>query len=1212
MDGKGDWLSDESHPQAVVTDGRWVFLAAPGCEKGWAIMAVDDTGRRQWGVRWEVYPRCISLAISGDYLYALVSGPELTDNSHNYNGGDNAVERALLLCLDKRTGQYAGFSTKTGALRVGSWPYRRQQLKMWDLRREMNFRPSTYAGQPRYSIYDVAETAQAVGLAAMGERLYVSLFFENKLLILDRDTGEPIGEIPVPAPFGLCATPDGKLLAVSEKEVVKVDPASKIVTPLLTTNLDAPACVTTGPGGEIFVSDWGKSFQVKVFSAQGKYLRATGKPGGRPWLGKYDPSGMLLPLGIAVVSPPSPAGREGQGGEAPAGRLWVAEDDGAPKRVSVWDTRTGALVREFFGPTPYGGAWFIPDRQNPREVLAEACRWRLDPAAKTFYPLTTAFRRMSLDEPYPLSAGDMGNLLGVLPRIRDGKEYVIAGNHHYGLTIFLRRGDTYRAVAAVGTLQRPSFRDNDGTALTAWDSDLGYHVLHGWWPEVFRDKIGTNYTWCDKNTDGLCQPEEFIFRPALSRSQKLAPDQVTEWMTGWGYGVGPDWSIYAAGFCRDQGAVYRLDVQGWTPGGAPIYDPHQAKLLLHLPSPRGPGNEVISGLWVNGKHELFVCFNSSTEWLKPEVSSVSPGLGCYDRDGNLKWMIPGPRDTSAKAFWGNGLCGEVTVPGLGNILSTWAYHHNYRSYLFTSDGLYVAGLLDTESRLGPEAAWSESYKAFWQSADGQVWFMNGGNDAHHLFRVLGLDQGGRFSGKFTLTAADAERAAEHRSAPPVATRPRPVLWVSQRRSPVTIDGDLDDWTAGTPAPSLSEGVTLASPFAGGARVALQRDAGNLYLAYQVQDKTPLLNLGEDWQKLFLTGDCVDLMLAADPAADSHRREPTSGDQRLLLGVYQDRPIAVLYRAVVPGTRRPVQFMTTRLDQVLRLEDAEVGFKRAQDSYTVEARVPLRDLGLDPLPQQQLRGDVGVIYSDQTGRDRVLRLYYYNRDTSVTADLSTEARLQPDQWGPLVMEAPEGRNLLRNPGFEQPLVQDWTQGWTILDQRHGGEAVVTGEDSYSGGSCLLLRQTTTPEVPADSAGLTWEQFTQAVKGGYILVSQLVPVTPGKQYLVRLRYRSAGGLYERRQPGPDRGYAAFQAQLFWQANPDGSGGLVKVDGLLNDLQDTPVWTTVTNPHRGGGEELLGRPFTAPEGAHSVQLRLGLPVAAALTPSVWVDAVELVELP
>ncbi|HEY3396162.1 MAG TPA: hypothetical protein VGM19_00735 [Armatimonadota bacterium] len=1187
-DGKGDWLSDESNPQAAVTDGNWIYLAAPGCEKGWSVIAVDESGQRQWGFRLEIYPRCISLALAGDYLYALVSGPELTDNSRLYKSGDNAVERALLLCLDKRTGQYVSFSAAAGPQKIGTWPYRHQQFKLWDLRAAMDYRPATYAGQPRYFDIDVAETSQATGLAALGDRLYVSLFFDGKLMVLDRATGKSVDEIAVPAPFGLSPGPEDSLLAVSEARIVRVNPGTKTVTPLITANLEAPAEVTVGPGGEIFVSDWGKSFQVKVFSPEGKFLRAVGKPGGRPWLGKYDPTGMLVPRGIAVT---------------PAGRLWVAEDDSSPKRISVWDSRTGAFVREFCGPTPYGGGSFVPSRQSITDLISLGDRWRLDLAAKTFTPVATVSRRMSLDQPYAMAGGSgLSRLLGVLPRTKDGKEYLIGDNQHYGLTIFQRQGDLLVPVSAVGTLQRLSFQDGQGTSFVSWDSDLGRHVQRNWFPELFRDKIGTDYAWADRNGDGLCSADEFIFRPAISRGENLGPDTVTEWMTGWGYGIGPDWSIYAAGFCRSEGAIYRLDVQGWTPGGAPIYDPNQAKLIIHMPSPNGPGNDLVSGMWVNSDNELFVCYAADTEFLKPELRGATPGVGCYDRDGNLKWMMAGPRDTATKAFWGNNVCGEADVPGLGKVMALWNWHHNFRPYLFTSDGLYLGTLLDTETRVGPEAAWSESYKALWQTDDGQVWFMNGANQDHHLFKLQGLEQGGRFTGQLTLTQAEVDRAAQYRAAPVEEVRAQPVIWVPQKRQALTVDGDLADW-------KLDEGVTLTGSAGRSARVALQRDNENLYLAYEVQDTTPLLNLGADWQRLFISGDCVDLMLSTNPAADPNRREAAPGDQRLLLGVYQGQPIAVLYRPAVPGSTSPVQFMATRIDQVIRLDQAEVKFTRQAASYTIEARVPLADLGLAPLPTKPLRGDVGVIYSDETGHDRVLRLYYYNQDTTMTADLTTEARLQPDQWGPMVLEGAEGPNLLSNSGFEEPLGQDWTKGWVVLDQQNGAEATLTAADSYSGKYSLLLRQTTPPLVPADNSKLTWEQYNQAVKGGYILLSQLVPVTPGKHYLVRFRYRGVGGLHEQRQAGPDRGYAALQVALFWQASPDG-GKMVSAERVLNELRDRPQWTTAV----GGGrnEEMLGQPFTAPEGAHSVQLRLALGCTAPNTPSAWLDDVELLEVP
>ena len=85
------------------------------------------------------------------------------------------------------------------------------------------------------------------------------------------------------------------------------------------------------------MSDWGASFQVKAFAPDGHFLRAIGKEGGRPWVGAWDPHGMLVPRGIAVTH---------------EGRLWVAEDDGSPKRISVWDAQSGALLKDYLGPAP--------------------------------------------------------------------------------------------------------------------------------------------------------------------------------------------------------------------------------------------------------------------------------------------------------------------------------------------------------------------------------------------------------------------------------------------------------------------------------------------------------------------------------------------------------------------------------------------------------------------------------------------------------------------------------------------------------------------------------------------------------------------------------------------------------------------------------------------------------------------------------------------
>ena len=284
-DDKGDWLSDEADPQAVATDGKWVFLGSPGCELGFSVMALDEKGQRQWGMRLPLNPHCISLALAGAKLFVLYSGPELTDGTTIFNG-HNAIDRALLLCLDKRTGRPAAFTRDTPRLRIASSPWRNDVSWLWDLRNKMSYSAANFGGQPRYGRTDMGEPSNALGIAAAGGKLYVSLFYDNKLLVLDAATGQPAGDpLSLDAPVGLARRDEQTLLAVSGRRVVKLDLPSGRTTPLITEGLLAPHDVAIDGAGRIYVSDWGASFQVKVFAPDGHFLRAIGRQGGRPWVG---------------------------------------------------------------------------------------------------------------------------------------------------------------------------------------------------------------------------------------------------------------------------------------------------------------------------------------------------------------------------------------------------------------------------------------------------------------------------------------------------------------------------------------------------------------------------------------------------------------------------------------------------------------------------------------------------------------------------------------------------------------------------------------------------------------------------------------------------------------------------------------------------------------------------------------------------------------
>jgi hypothetical protein len=1183
-DDKGDWLSDEFDPQTAVSDGRWVYLGAPGNELGWSVIAVDETGQRQWGMRTPIGGRAISLALSGNYLYVVFSGAELTDGTRSFNG-KNAIGKAFLMCFDKRTGKPAQFTLKQPSLVVATWPYHADYTWLDVLRNGKSFTPQVYGGQPRYFDMDVGETTNALGLAAAGGRLYISLNYENKLLAVDPASGHPTGDdVHVDNPVGLTALDNHTLLAVSGTQVVRVDTRSKAVTPLITSGLVAPDSIPTDKAGSIYVSDWATSFQVKVFSPAGKFLRAIGKEGGRPWVGKWDPNGMLVPRGVAVTD---------------AGKLWVAEDDGSPKRISVWNASTGAVIREYIGPTQYGGAaLFWIDPKDPTLAHAEATAFKLDYARKTYTPLAIDFRRRNRDDPFTPNGHDIWPRQGRI-LYHGGHEYLVSRSK---MTVILQRtADGYRPVAALGN-DYNGF-GNDGTFMIDWDS-LGYHPFKGYFPDNFKGHAGDNFSWTDMNGDNLVQPDEMHW----VKTTKAPLQQGTQPTLGsyWGWDISPDWSHFAAGTFQDHAAIFRIDVKGWTPAGAPIYDMADAKPIILLPPKHAIGN-----LYVTDDKKLIVIFGY--EGLG-QFNDNTDSISCYDLDGKLLWSIALPKELTGKGVHANGAEYDFHIPGIGDVFGTWLYHGSKLPFLITTDGLYVGTLLE-DTLLGPTSLRGESSLYYYQAPDGTPYVINGANQAEHIFQIKGLDHGGRFEGTIQLTDSDTRRAMAFRAMPKPVVAPKAVVDVTWLSRPPVIDGDLSDW-------NLREGVSISGTNGRSAAISLARDAGNLYLAYKVQEPTPpMRNEGSDWRSLFITGDCVDLMLQSDPKADPHHRTPMPGDERLLMSVFQGKPIAVLYRPSVPGTASPVSLAAARIDQIVRLDSARLAIKPdvAGKSYTVEASVPLRDLNLNPHFADNLRGDVGVIFADESGRSRSLRLYYYNHDTAMVDDLATEATLQPNEWGTLAM--PLGPNLLQNGSFEAPLVnsaQDVTRGWFVDKAVNGNNAFISSDSTYSGHQSLQLKAVSpTVYTPDAWNNPDYGAFIKSANGGKgvgeVEVRQRVSVIAGHQYSFRFAFRSENytGGGEIRKPGHPRGFVSFVSRIEWFCPPPSPnhGKQVPVAGPYDTtsiLRPIPDWMVIYNTHPPDPPG----PYIAPDGCIAADIVFDMRNATDDQPRFYVDDAEFVD--
>jgi hypothetical protein len=800
---------------------------------------------------------------------------------------------------------------------------------------------------------------------------------------------------------------------------------------------------------------------------------------------------------------------------------------------------------------------------------------------------------MDENQPFALN-GAYPSVPGQRVLFHNNDEYqtVVTGS---SLVIHKRKGDLLVPVAALGTLRSPD--NGDGTGITIWDSDLGHRLVPGFYPSFFAGKTGNNYTWTDTNGDGLVQSGEMNWIHVLSGNDSYSVGSQPTALNGWGFAIGDDFSIYWSGVYKNQSFIFRLDVKGWTSEGAPIYDIHDSKPIVVRAQNLAP-----QGLFAT--HDGKVVATYSYEFAPP-----SNAIECFSRDGQSLWSIampklnPGGSGQGAKDIVAQNVITEFKVPGIGNVLGSWLWHGNFHPYLFTDDGLYVSSLLD-ETRIGPTAAWDESYKSYYQDPAGTPYIINGGTDAFHVLKIDGLTQGGRFEQPFTYTQQDSSKAAAFRSIPAAMVAPKPIVNVAWVPQPPKIDGELSDW-------NMRAGASLQGPKGRSAQVALTRDANNLYVAYQVTKERPFSNKGTNWQTLFLSGDAVDLMLSTNASTGQHS-DPAAGDIRLLFSEYQGKPVAVLYRPVVPGTSQPVQLMAARIDSIRQLSSARVSIQPKGNSYVVEAAIPLSDIGLDPKSLGNTHyGDVGVIFSDASGGNRDLRLYYYNKQTTTTADLTTEATLQPANWGAVQM--PLGSNLLKDSSFENGLITDSNTGWSRGPAGNGGKADTTGASPHSGAQSLTLLQTTPIVYPA--AAFNEADYTAFLKSGnngaggsQATAVQRVQVTAGHSYTFRFYYRTAGMHIEQRNPGPGRGYAGLSVLIEWSGT--GIPPAQKYVGVLDDKTDSPNWTQATNT--SSRYQVMAKPYMAPAGATGaiITFRLATNFANDL-PTAYVDDVEMVDV-
>jgi len=942
-DSKGGWLADHEPPRTICRQGDRMWLGA-FAEAGDGTIEVDAQANKLWGTQriWLALPA--ELCSDGEWVFFFSEGGWIGDNQVIIQINAKTKASRVIFRRELAKNQRVNAAGPTGFQVVGNLAF------------------VSFAKGDLIQVFDLSK-----GLAAPWRGFgwdIVHKQFEDQQPVV-------VKEITLPSPGRIRKYGDGKLVATSGKDIVTIDLKTYAVTPLIAGKLTNPLGMAADAQGNVYVGEGAPAHQVIGYSPKGKVIATLGKPGRRE-IGAFDNDNLEEPFGVEV---------------GPDGLVWVMEHTEYPKRVSLWDPKTGKCVKAVYGPTQYGGGGCI-DPENENRLFYRGMEFRRDPATSIVTPVNLLYREDS-----ERFAHFSGSDYPSYAFRSEGKLWFTSfmwPHGHPSLVLWQHKGDHVMPVAAVGSVtalrqafNEPTVPRRDPKA----QNDTSFLTKHV--PGYKEDE--KFFTWTDLNDDGKLQPAELKFG-RLEFDGKV----LTRAEAGWNWRMNAKFEAAAR---ASWNRMVLFQPKGRSPQGYPLYD---------VPAATIPGPDGADAFMPDSKGNIVV--------LAGPLTSVAP-------DGAVRWTYrndwPGlhaGHSTTARGdepgvliattrIWGiapvNDTLGEVVcfISNLGCI------------YLMTTDdGMYIdrvfrdqrVGLLwnhtspPTPEVLAETSLYDEHFGGTFQrvrGADGKdhFYFVCGKNHCS-VVELTGLDQIRRLpGGSLTVTPEQiAEAQALRQIAASRKIEPKVYDVPKVADGAIEVDGNGSDaaWSA-----TRMDGFALAY------------DSRNLYVLFKGRDERAVFqNKGANPLELFKTGDVVDVMLQTRADAKPNRTEAGAGDIRLSFAMFQDRPICVLYDFKIDGfqgQRIPFSspWRTIWCDKAGVLDQAVVKVQRASNGeYTLEASVPLSAIHLDPAKLRETRGDVGRVMSDQSGTAASSRVYWSNKNTSIMSDVPSEAALQPNLWG----------------------------------------------------------------------------------------------------------------------------------------------------------------------------------------------------------------------
>ena len=619
------------------------------------------------------------------------------------------------------------------------------------------------------------------------------------------------------------------------------------------------------------------------------------------------------------------------------GRIWIPEGTKNCKRVGLWSA-DGALLDQFWGQADYGAMSGFAIIADSSRFIAHGIEFKLDAEPDPW-------QRKTREQPliYHPSLNEESGQRGVVYSL-NGHDYAAGAPLQKGTSLIIFRRDEHHVFVPCASLE-------------SGDAKPG------------EKKAGRG--WVDRNGDGIRQDDEVVTTP---------PFASLYWSNGY---VRPDLAILTV-----DGRLYVPT--GFGPGGVPLYDFTHAATVANWPKMTGQASIGTPVMDAAGT------VSNGIAWMTVDGRSGSyPNpYGRHDAPAARRGLLIAP-------FRANGVV--EGVPGVGAVTALGGDRGQW--FLLSTDGLYLSSLCqDIKANVTPDETLTgaESFGGLlWRDgASGKVLVQLGGA-SYRLMEVTGLETCAKE--RITVHVSDeliragtaiAQERQRQRNSEPDRLRIAAIRGSTVELAPVMqplakplIDGAVDV--------RVSEDGNPAVWW----RAALAIQGKDLVAMWQVADPSPWLNGQGQFTHAFIGGDAVDLQLDI----------PGRGPVRILGAKIGGKDTVVYSQAKEsPGVpAAPVTYAVannlanaTTLAVVKRLDGAVISSAVGITSYTVLIRVPLATLGLEQARGTELRGQIGVIYSDQAGTNRTARLYWHNKDTGLVADVPSEARLEPKRWGPI--------------------------------------------------------------------------------------------------------------------------------------------------------------------------------------------------------------------